>query len=722
VPDTPIREVVLKIHSRCDLACDHCYVYEHSDQSWRGRPPVISDEIVEQVARRLAGYATEQKLTSVTVILHGGEPLLVGPVRLRRICAELTRTLAPVTDLDLRIHTNGVRLDRAHLDVLGEFRVGVGISLDGDRAANDRHRRDRRGRSSYERVLRGVELLRAPEYRHLYRGLLCTVDVANDPVAVHDALTALDPPHLDYLLPHATWQAPPPGRAEAVAPYADWLLAVFDRWEEQERPMPVRVFSSVLSTLRGGPALTESMGLAPADLAVVETDGTFEQADSLKTAFDGAPATGYDVFHHGFAEFARHPGVLARQSGISGVSETCRRCPVVESCGGGLYAHRYSAERDFDNPSVYCADLRSFVEGVAERITDRPLAPAVTSRDELALAQSELNRVLLADLNTRLAGSPDWDELWRLLIRLDSDTGTAAHLDTILRYPYLRPSLLRARKDPKNLPHLMAAAVAAAVCARAEATLAWDHTGPAVHLPTLGTVCLSRPGRVEFKVSPDGFRVRHPSSGRDRTGNWTSEEATDWRPLKSLHLTGGPPLLLDDADPYRDCYPVPVVAPLGESDTDSFRERLRTAYALLDERAPGWRRNINAPVTTTITPLGAGTGLRLGGGGMRALGVAVDFEPEEFVRELPRLGRRARLTALRQVTDLNVPGNRAGQLLDLASDSMGRAVPLSSLTAEAWSRAGRALKELAELPDSDLTETGAYLADELRTEWTALHD
>jgi uncharacterized protein len=107
---------------------------------------------------------------------------------------------------------------------------------------------------------------------------------------------------------------------------------------------------------------------------------------------------------------------------------------------------------------------------------------------------------------------------------------------------------------------------------------------------------------------------------------------------------------------------------------------------------------------------------------MRALGVAVDFEPEEFVRELPRLGRRARLTALRQVTDLNVPGNRAGQLLDLASDSMGRAVPLSSLTAEAWSRAGRALKELAELPDSDLTETGAYLADELRTEWTALHD
>ncbi|MDX3864619.1 radical SAM/SPASM protein FxsBH, inactivated beta-hydroxylase extension form [Streptomyces europaeiscabiei] len=716
----PIREVVLKIHSRCDLACDHCYVYEHADQSWHGRPPVISEEALGQAARRLAEYATEHELTSVTVILHGGEPLLVGPARLRHICAELARTLTPVTVLDLRIHTNGVRLDRAHLDVLKEFNVRVGLSLDGDRAANDRHRRDRRGRSSYERVLQGLELLRDPEYQHLYQGLLCTVDVANDPVAVHDALTALTPPRLDYLLPHATWQAPPPGRTETATPYADWLLAVFDRWEEQGRPMPVRVFSSVLSTLRGGPSLTESMGLAPTELAVVETDGTFEQADSLKTAFDGAPATGYDVFRHGFAEFARHPGVLARQSGIAGVSETCRRCPVVESCGGGLYAHRYSTERGFDNPSVYCADLRSFIEGVAERITERTLAPAVTGAGELELAQLELDHALLADLNTRLVGSLDWDTLWRLLVRLDSDMTTAPHLDTVLTHPYLRPALLRSWRGPLDLPRLMAAGVAAAVRARAEATLAWDHTDVSVHLPTLGTVGLSRPGRVEFRVSADGFRVRGMSSGRDDGED--VEETTEWRPLRSLNLPSGPPLLLDDADPYRDCYPSPVTPPLRPSDANVFRERLRTAYALLDERVPHWRQDNNAPATTTITPLGAGAGLQLGSGGMRALGVAVDFAPEDFVRELPRLGRRARLTALRQVADLNVPGNRAGQLLDLVSDTMGRAVPFSSRAAEAWRRARCALDELAALPDSDLTETGAYLADELRTEWTALHD
>ena len=33
---TPFRQFIVKIHSRCDLACDHCYVYATPDQRWRG--------------------------------------------------------------------------------------------------------------------------------------------------------------------------------------------------------------------------------------------------------------------------------------------------------------------------------------------------------------------------------------------------------------------------------------------------------------------------------------------------------------------------------------------------------------------------------------------------------------------------------------------------------------------------------------------------------------
>ncbi|MGH8573602.1 MAG: FxsB family cyclophane-forming radical SAM/SPASM peptide maturase, partial [Gammaproteobacteria bacterium] len=41
---TPIRQFVLKVYSRCNLACDYCYVYQMADQTWRDRPLVMSPE------------------------------------------------------------------------------------------------------------------------------------------------------------------------------------------------------------------------------------------------------------------------------------------------------------------------------------------------------------------------------------------------------------------------------------------------------------------------------------------------------------------------------------------------------------------------------------------------------------------------------------------------------------------------------------------------------
>ncbi|MGI5454553.1 FxsB family cyclophane-forming radical SAM/SPASM peptide maturase [Streptomyces sp. CA-249302] len=496
-------------------------MYEHADQSWTAQPKFMSAETVTRLGWSLATYAQAQGLESVSVILHGGEPLLVGAPGLRRICRELTDAVSPIADLDLRIHTNGVQLSRAHLEIFKEFEVKVGISLDGDRAGNDRHRVDRQGRSSYDRVLRAIGLLRTPEYRHLYAGLLCTVDVANDPVAVHDALTALEPPCIDYLLPHATWADPPPKPGGSRTPYADWLLAVYDHWVAQRERMRVRVFDSVHSTLRGGHSLTEALGLAPSDLAVVETDGSFEQADSLKTAYQGAPATGLDVFRNSFEELERHPGVQARQAGIAGVSETCRACPVVESCGGGLYAHRYSAERGFDNPSVHCTDLRALVDGIAERITDPVVAP-VLSPEELRFSQLELDRGLVTAVKDRMDGHPAVDEAWRTLVRLDGIDDAEGDLEAVFGRPYLRPSLTNPWNDRKKAARYAAIAVAAAIHARSPATLAWDQPDPELYLPRLGTLRLPGPGWIEVTVGPGVSRCEGTTLRETGSGYWST--------------------------------------------------------------------------------------------------------------------------------------------------------------------------------------------------------
>ena len=192
------------------------------------------------------------------------------------------------------------------------------------------------GGAATQQVLRALALLRRPEYRHLYAGILCTVDVANDPVAVYEAVLAQAPPRLDLLLPHATWDQPPRREPGSHAPYAAWLGQVHDRWVSGGRPVPIRFFDSLLAAWEGRRSGSEAAGLDPVDLLVLDTDGGWEQADSLKTAYDGAPETGFEVFSHSVDDAVGHPGLAARRTGVGGLAvpaAAARSCePAAAAC------------------------------------------------------------------------------------------------------------------------------------------------------------------------------------------------------------------------------------------------------------------------------------------------------------------------------------------------------------------------------------------------------
>jgi uncharacterized protein len=653
-PLVPFREFVLKIHSRCDLACDHCYVYEHADQSWAARPKVITDQVIERAAYRLAEHAAQHRLSGISVILHGGEPLLAGPTRLRRICEQLRTALDGITTLDLRIHTNGVQLSERYLDIFAEHDVRIGISLDGDRSSNDRHRRFADGRSSHPLVVKAIGILRQERYRHLYAGLLCTIDVANDPVDVYDALVRLGPPRIDFLLPHATWDAPPPRPGGLPAPYADWLLAVYDRWAAQGRPIDVRLFDSVHSTLAGGPSLTESMGLRPAELVVIETDGSLEQADSLKTAYDGAPATGFDLIRHSFDEAARHPGIAARQHGIDDLSRQCRSCPVVESCGGGLYAHRYRTpshpgETGFGNPSVYCADLEQLVLGIGRR-TERAAARAtVPTLPGITAAQGETTRTWLAQAHRELDGRGGalWEHAWPVALELDARTDA---LDTVLAHPYARTWAAHClRGEVRHAGYLANLTAAATVRAGLETPVRVAVTDGWVHLPTLGRARAADlgDGPVEVVAAEGGLVLR--AVGREtRVHHDSTTPDGRWEPVRRLR----PGLVLDDTDPYRDCHHRPAAPRLDDARAKDLQRLLEDALALLRDAAPARAAELDSSLTV-LTPLLPGAPVRPAGRrGFGALGVVPRQEPLPFALSLVAGFQYARLDALLDMRDL----------------------------------------------------------------------
>jgi uncharacterized protein len=365
----PFREFVLKIHSRCNLACNYCYIYSMADQSWRSQPKRMSINVAEKAAMRIGEHVRQHGLDDITLVLHGGEPLLAGPAFISHVLAEVRAAVGSGVNVRTSVQTNGIGLDDGYLTLFSELGIQVGVSLDGGQEAQDRHRQFASGRGSHQAVAAGLRRLADERYRHLFSGLLCVIDVQNDPVATYQALLEFGPPKVDFLLPHGTWASPPPGRKpdSTQTPYADWLIAIFDHWYQEPRTQ-VRLFTEIMRLLLGRTASTESVGLAPASFLVIETDGAIAQVDTLKAAFDGGPRTGLHVDRDQFDAALMLPEIAARQLGYRALAADCQRCRIWQVCGGGLYVHRYRPGSGFANPSVYCPDLMRLIDHIRQTV------------------------------------------------------------------------------------------------------------------------------------------------------------------------------------------------------------------------------------------------------------------------------------------------------------------------------------------------------------------
>ncbi|NLU78210.1 FxsB family radical SAM/SPASM domain protein [Micromonospora sp. HNM0581] len=375
-PAAPIafRQFVLKLHSRCDLACDHCYVYTMFDKRWRDLPRAMRHEVIEATAGRIGEHVRAHRLDRVSVILHGGEPLLAGPEHVETAVSVIRQGAAPVP-VRMTVQTNATRLDERYLSMFDRLDVRLSVSLDGDRAAHDRHRRGPDGQGSHARVEAALRRL-TTGYPHLFNGLLCTVDLRNDPVTTYLSLLEHRPPTIDFLLPHGTWTTPPPGRPAdpRLVPYARWLIQVFDRWYHTPgRPVRIRLFDEIIQLLLGGASRLAGVGLSPMAVAVVQTDGEIEMDDTLAAAHPGAARTGLHVRRDPFDAVLQLPVVRAQLNPAAALCATCSACDLRQVCGGGLRTHRWQADNGFDNPSVYCPDLYAVINHI-RRTVRRDLA------------------------------------------------------------------------------------------------------------------------------------------------------------------------------------------------------------------------------------------------------------------------------------------------------------------------------------------------------------
>ena len=154
----PMYVMLKPVGSKCNLDCDYCY-YLEKENLYEKKNPVMSEELLERFIKQ---YIESQTMPEIMFTWHGGETLM-RPLSFYKRAVELQKQYAQGRHIDNSIQTNGTLLNDEWCKFFKENNFLVGISIDGPKEFHDEYRRDKMGRPSFHRVMRGIELLKKHE-------------------------------------------------------------------------------------------------------------------------------------------------------------------------------------------------------------------------------------------------------------------------------------------------------------------------------------------------------------------------------------------------------------------------------------------------------------------------------------------------------------------------------------------------------------------------------
>jgi uncharacterized protein len=239
----------------CNLDCSYCF-FLAKEELYPGSSFRMGDDLLEAYLRQLLeGHRGPE----VTISWQGGEPTLMGVDFFRRVVELVERFRRPDQVVEHAIQTNGTLVDDAWATFFAEHDVLVGISIDGPRELHDAYRVDKGGKPTFDRVVRGLDRLKAHGVRW---NALTTVHHANEQHGLDVYRFLRDDLGADFvqLIPIVELPAPggiPTGSVvteRSVSPegYGRFLVEVFDEWVRRDvGRVYVQMFDSALASFVG---------------------------------------------------------------------------------------------------------------------------------------------------------------------------------------------------------------------------------------------------------------------------------------------------------------------------------------------------------------------------------------------------------------------------------------------------------------------------------------
>lgn len=343
--------LILKIASRCNLNCSYCFMYNLGDTTFKKQPKFMSPEIVDSVLEKTKNYIRKYNKKTFSFTFHGGEPLLAPKDFFAYFMGKLRGMEKELKDvkISLDLQTNGVLLNEEWITLFKKYNIAPSVSVDGTKKAHDMYRVDHKGRGSYDAVFNGASLLKN---QMGFLDIACVININEDPLETYESFKKMNASYVNYLIPDYTHDSYPFNKEETKM--ANWLIQLFDIWINDPKRYTIPMFVGLLNSLMRISQNNQN----ESTVLIIETNGEIEAVDSLKACGHGFTKTGLNIVKNDLDDIeATSLGQLYFNEFTTKLSSQCQQCPLNEICGGGRLVHRYSKNKGFNNPSVYCKDL-----------------------------------------------------------------------------------------------------------------------------------------------------------------------------------------------------------------------------------------------------------------------------------------------------------------------------------------------------------------------------
>jgi uncharacterized protein len=227
-----MRTIIFRPTNDCNLRCKYCYDAASHVNSCSKTIKEANKKFEKEYDQLLKDFdLIYEDKDHLKLIFHGGEPLLIKPSNIDRLCTDLSNNF---DDISYSIQTNGTLINDETIDVFKKHDFKVGLSLDGCNEQQNCQRIFPGGKNSFDAVMSKIKLLKDNDVR---LGIIMSIAKQHegceqeiyDFIANNDLKVNIRPVFGDSTVDKSTIMTP--------EEYATFFNNMFDLWfnDEKER-------------------------------------------------------------------------------------------------------------------------------------------------------------------------------------------------------------------------------------------------------------------------------------------------------------------------------------------------------------------------------------------------------------------------------------------------------------------------------------------------------